>query len=161
MGLLSYIYIYISYIYIYMYINRIKPPIFVAKTRNYDIFVAKIIITRLSVAFEDLLGSSITPQAVPHCLRGIFYSIHCSARLKTDFESSHQHVDNLIKMLFHPSNPIEGPAFTILYFLSEIKMSLAFKLHFLILPIREYSQPPSSCNSNMFEMRHELQLGKS
>ena len=40
----------------------------VAKTGNYGIFVAKFMITCSSIAFEDLLASSIAPQVMPHCL---------------------------------------------------------------------------------------------
>ena len=42
-----------------------KNLIFVAKTRNYDIFVAKIYDTHLSIAFEDFPGSSKASQVMP------------------------------------------------------------------------------------------------
>ena len=38
---------------------------FVAKKHNYDIFVTKLMIMRSSIAFEDLLASSIAPQVMP------------------------------------------------------------------------------------------------
>ena len=45
-----------------------KNIIFFAKTLNNNIFLSrKFMITHLSIAFEDLLGSSIAPQVMPHC----------------------------------------------------------------------------------------------
>ena len=42
-----------------------KTPIFVAKTRIYDILPQKFMITHSSITFEDFLGSSIAPQVMP------------------------------------------------------------------------------------------------
>ena len=53
--------------HIMTFCHKDKNIIFVAKTRHYDILSRKFMITRLLIAFEDLLGSSIAPQVVPHC----------------------------------------------------------------------------------------------
>ena len=45
---------------------KMKKVIFVAESRNYNIFVAKIYDYVLIENFEDLLGSSKAPQVMPH-----------------------------------------------------------------------------------------------
>ena len=52
---------------------KLKNVIFVAESRNYNIFVAKIYDYVLIKNFEDLLGSSIAPQVMPHWIE--FYLI--------------------------------------------------------------------------------------
>ena len=60
------IYLDISW-HIMTFCHKNKKHHFVAKACNYGIW-RKFMITRFSIAFEDLLASSIAPQVVPHLL---------------------------------------------------------------------------------------------
>ena len=58
-------YIKINKTIIKIYINRIKPPFLSQKHAITTFLSRKFMITRSSIAFKDILGSSIAPQVVP------------------------------------------------------------------------------------------------
>ena len=55
------------YIYIYISINKTKTSFLLQKRAITTFLSRKFMITRLSIAFEDFLGSSIASQVMPPC----------------------------------------------------------------------------------------------
>ena len=55
-------------IYIYISIYKTKTSFLSQKRAITTFLLRKFMITRLLIAFEDLLGSSIAPQVMPHWL---------------------------------------------------------------------------------------------
>ena len=67
-------------IYIYISINKTKTS-FLSQKRAITTFLSrKFMITRLSIAFEDFLGSSIASQVMPPCLSHSFIAAAQIAR---------------------------------------------------------------------------------
>ena len=57
------------------FVIKILKKNVVAETRNQDIFSRELLITCLSIAFEDVLASSITPQVLPQWQKGTSITI--------------------------------------------------------------------------------------
>ena len=89
---------------------QIKNIIFVAKTQNYGIFSRTFMITRFSIAFEDLLVSSIALQVLPPWPIVQFFLANHEKRSQTQVNPS------LMRRTFCHSTGCPRKKYTIIFF---------------------------------------------